>query len=52
MVEVKDYGKYEILGTRDDASGEAFDKISRAMNLGYPGGPIIDNLAKNGINML
>ncbi|TGA03222.1 tRNA (adenosine(37)-N6)-threonylcarbamoyltransferase complex transferase subunit TsaD [Clostridioides difficile] len=49
LVEVKDYGKYEILGkTRDDASGEAFDKISRAMNLGYPGGPIIDNLAKNG----
>ena len=49
LVEVKDYGKYEILGkTRDDASGEAFDKISRAMNLGYPGGPIIDNLAKKG----
>ena len=49
LVEVKGYGKYEILGrTRDDASGEAFDKIARAMNLGYPGGPIVDRLAKDG----
>lgn len=49
LVEVKDYGKYEILGkTKDDASGEAFDKIARAMNLGYPGGPIVDRLAKLG----
>jgi N6-L-threonylcarbamoyladenine synthase len=49
LVEVKDYGVYEILGrTRDDASGEAFDKIARAMGLGYPGGPIIDRLAKQG----
>ncbi|MCH1959003.1 tRNA (adenosine(37)-N6)-threonylcarbamoyltransferase complex transferase subunit TsaD [Romboutsia hominis] len=49
LVEVKDYGKYEILGrTRDDASGEAFDKIARAMGLGYPGGPIVDKLAKQG----
>lgn len=49
LVEVKDYGEYEILGrTRDDASGEAFDKIARAMGLGYPGGPIIDKLAKQG----
>ena len=49
LVEVKDYGVYEILGkTKDDASGEAFDKIARAMNLGYPGGPIVDRLAKNG----
>ena len=49
LVEVKDYQNYEILGrTRDDASGEAFDKISRAMGLGYPGGPIIDKLAKIG----
>ena len=41
--------EYEILGkTRDDASGEAFDKIARAMGLGYPGGPIIDRLAKQG----
>ena len=49
LVEVKDYGSYEILGkTRDDASGEAFDKIARALNLGYPGGPIIDKLSKVG----
>ncbi|NBI07317.1 tRNA (adenosine(37)-N6)-threonylcarbamoyltransferase complex transferase subunit TsaD [Senegalia massiliensis] len=49
LVYIKDYGKYEILGrTRDDAAGEAFDKIARAMNLGYPGGPIIDDLAKKG----
>lgn len=49
LVEVKDYGEYEILGrTRDDASGEAFDKVARAMGLGYPGGPIIDRLAKEG----
>ena len=49
LEEVKDYGKYEILGkTKDDASGEAFDKIARAMGLGYPGGPIIDRLAKSG----
>lgn len=49
LVEVKDYGEYEILGrTRDDASGEAFDKVARAMGLGYPGGPIIDKLAKEG----
>lgn len=49
LVEVKNYGEYEILGrTRDDASGEAFDKIARAMELGYPGGPIIDRLSKQG----
>lgn len=49
LVEVKDYGEYEILGrTRDDASGEAFDKVARAIGLGYPGGPIIDKLAKEG----
>ncbi|SHH36218.1 tRNA (adenosine(37)-N6)-threonylcarbamoyltransferase complex transferase subunit TsaD [Tepidibacter thalassicus] len=49
LVEVKDYGEYEILGrTRDDAAGEAFDKIARALKLGYPGGPIIDKLAKIG----
>ena len=46
---VKDYGKYEILGkTRDDAAGEAFDKVARAIGLGYPGGPKIDKLAKEG----
>ena len=49
LVEVKNYGEYEILGrTRDDASGEAFDKVARAMGLGYPGGPIIDKLSKEG----
>jgi N6-L-threonylcarbamoyladenine synthase len=49
IIMVKDYVAFEILGqTRDDAAGEAFDKIARALNLGYPGGPAIDNLAKNG----
>ncbi|MEG0371893.1 MAG: tRNA (adenosine(37)-N6)-threonylcarbamoyltransferase complex transferase subunit TsaD [Clostridium sp.] len=49
LVHVKDYGKYEVLGrTRDDAAGEAYDKISRALGLGYPGGPAIDALAKHG----
>ncbi|MCD8196984.1 MAG: tRNA (adenosine(37)-N6)-threonylcarbamoyltransferase complex transferase subunit TsaD [Lachnospiraceae bacterium] len=49
LVIVKDYGKYEILGrTRDDAAGEAFDKVARAIGLGYPGGPKIDRLAKEG----
>ena len=49
LVEVKDYGEYEILGrTRDDAAGEAFDKVARAIGLGYPGGPKIDRLSKEG----
>ena len=49
LVKVEDYGKYEILGrTRDDAAGEAFDKVARAIGLGYPGGPKIDKLAKEG----
>ena len=49
LVMVKDYGKYEILGkTRDDAAVEAFDKVARAIGLGYPGGPKIDKLAKEG----
>ena len=49
LVVVKDYGEYEILGkTRDDAAGEAFDKIARAVGLGYPGGPKVDALAKEG----
>lgn len=49
LVYIKDYGDYEIIGkTRDDAAGEAFDKIARALELGYPGGPIIDKLAKIG----
>jgi N6-L-threonylcarbamoyladenine synthase len=46
---VESYTKYEIIGsTRDDAAGEAFDKIAKLMNLGYPGGPVIDRLAKEG----
>ncbi len=46
---VRDYGKYEILGrTRDDAAGEAFDKVARAIGLGYPGGPKIDKISKEG----
>ncbi|MBQ7359621.1 MAG: tRNA (adenosine(37)-N6)-threonylcarbamoyltransferase complex transferase subunit TsaD [Lachnospiraceae bacterium] len=49
LVVVKDYGEYEIVGrTRDDAAGEAFDKVARAIGLGYPGGPKIDKLAKEG----
>ncbi|MGN0375891.1 MAG: tRNA (adenosine(37)-N6)-threonylcarbamoyltransferase complex transferase subunit TsaD [Butyrivibrio sp.] len=49
LVNVKNYGEYEILGrTRDDAAGEAFDKVARAVGLGYPGGPKIDRLAKEG----
>ena len=49
LVIVEDYGKYRILGrTRDDAAGEAFDKVARAMGLGYPGGPKIDRAAKEG----
>ena len=49
LVNVKDYNKAEVLGkTRDDAIGEAFDKVARVVGLGYPGGPKIDNLAKEG----
>lgn len=49
LANVPDYGTYEIIGkTRDDAAGEAFDKIARALDLGYPGGPKIDALAKTG----
>lgn len=49
LVVVKDYGEYEIIGrTRDDAAGEAFDKVARAIGLGYPGGPKIDKLSKEG----
>lgn len=49
LVIVKDYGKYKILGrTQDDAAGEAFDKVARAIGLGYPGGPKIQELAKQG----
>lgn len=49
LVKVLDYGKYEILGkTRDDAAGEAFDKVARSIGLGYPGGPKIDKVSKLG----
>ena len=48
-VKVVDYGKYEILGrTRDDAAGEAFDKVARAIGLGYPGGPKIEKVSHEG----
>ena len=46
---MKDYGSYDIIGmTHDDAAGEAFDKVARAIGLGYPGGPKVDALAKEG----
>ena len=49
LVIVKDYGEFEILGrTRDDAAGEAFDKVARAIGLGYPGGPKIEKLSHEG----
>ena len=49
LVRVKDYGKFDIIGrTRDDAAGEAFDKVARAIGLGYPGGPKIDKVSKEG----
>lgn len=49
LVNVTGYGQYEVIGrTRDDAAGEAFDKVARAIGLGYPGGPKIDEAAKRG----
>lgn len=49
LVHVKDYVDFELIGrTRDDAAGEAFDKVARKMGIGYPGGPIIDKLSKEG----
>ncbi|APM37765.1 tRNA (adenosine(37)-N6)-threonylcarbamoyltransferase complex transferase subunit TsaD [Clostridium kluyveri] len=49
LVYMKDYGKFEVLGqTRDDAAGEAYDKIARAIGLGYPGGPKVDKIAREG----
>ena len=49
IIHVKDYTKFEMLGkTRDDAIGEAFDKVARVVGLGYPGGPKVDKLAKEG----
>ena len=48
-IHVKDYGAYQLLGsTRDDAAGEAFDKVARLLKLGYPGGPVIDRLSQQG----
>ena len=49
LINVKDYTEFEVLGkTRDDAIGEAFDKVARVIGLGYPGGPKVDSLAKGG----
>jgi len=49
IVHMKDYGDFEVMGqTRDDAAGEAYDKVARAIGLGYPGGPKIDKIAKEG----
>jgi N6-L-threonylcarbamoyladenine synthase len=49
IIKVKGHGEYETLGrTRDDAAGEAYDKVARLLKLGYPGGPVIDKLAKSG----
>lgn len=50
LVHIKNYNEFEILGkTRDDAIGEAFDKVARVIELGYPGGPKVDKLAKEGV---
>ena len=47
IVHMRDYGDFEVIAkTRDDAAGEAYDKVARALGLGYPGGPAIDKLAK------
>jgi len=49
LILMKDHGKYETLGrTRDDAAGEAFDKVARFLEIGYPGGPVIDEMSKKG----
>lgn len=49
LIHVRDCGDYEIVGqTRDDAAGEAFDKVARLLDLGYPGGPVIDRVARDG----
>ena len=51
IVHVKSYTEFEVLGrTKDDAIGEAFDKVARVIGLGYPGGPKIDKMARNGIS--
>ena len=50
LIEFRDHGRYKLLGaTVDDAAGEAFDKVSRILGLGYPGGPIIENWAKKSV---
>jgi len=49
LVVMKGHGSYKVVGrTRDDAAGEAFDKVARTMGLGYPGGPLVDSLAASG----
>lgn len=49
LVVVKEYGQYEVVGkTRDDAAGEAYDKVARSLGLGYPGGPLIDKVSLEG----
>lgn len=51
LYHVRDFESFELIGqTRDDAVGEAYDKVARILGLGYPGGPVIDRLAKSGIN--
>jgi len=51
LFHVKDFKTFKLLGaTRDDAAGEAFDKVARILELGYPGGPVIDRLATQGVN--
>jgi N6-L-threonylcarbamoyladenine synthase len=51
LFHVKDFKNFKLLGvTRDDAAGEAFDKVARILGLGYPGGPVIDRLAADGVN--
>ena len=51
LYHVREYDRFELIGrTRDDAVGEAFDKVARMLDLGYPGGPVIDRLAKDGVN--
>jgi N6-L-threonylcarbamoyladenine synthase len=49
LLHVEDWGRYRLLGaTRDDAAGEAFDKVAKLLGLGYPGGPVVDRLAQKG----
>lgn len=53
LIHIKSYIDFEVLGrTRDDAAGEAYDKVARSLGLGYPGGPYIDDLAKKGIETI